>query len=265
MTPIAVYSWYLVRRQLRPVLIWGASLGILAVWTIAYFPTFSQTGMISEYLDALPEGMKAVFNLTGDLSTIQGWVALEVYNLMVPLALPFYAMIVGSRAVAGAEQQRRLDLILSAPLRRSDLILATAIEMVAGIAGILGILALCTWVPAQIINSDLTVVQTLYAVLNTLPMILFFGGVALVGSTLFRRPGSAVGLAGGLLGAMYFMNGFGQYVSSLADVRKLSVFYHYGSAVEHGIKWGSWLVILVIALSLIAAAIPLFNRRDIYT
>ncbi len=262
---LSIYARYLIRRQIRAVIIWGLALGALAIWTIAYYPTFSKGGFVTQYLDAMPDSLKAVLNVSGDLSTIQGWVSLEVFNLMVPLSLPFYAIIIGSKAVAGAEQQRRLDIILSAPLRRSELIGATLFEMVAGVTGIAAVLALCTWIPARLVDTNLTAGQTLSAVVNLIPLTLFFGAVALVASTIVRRTGAAAGIAGGLLVAMYFINGFGQYVQSLSGARKATVFYHYGSAIMHGISWGSWGVILGCAVTLAGVAVPIFNRRDIYT
>ncbi|MEY4918076.1 MAG: hypothetical protein RL616_1989, partial [Verrucomicrobiota bacterium] len=40
--------------------------------------------------------------------TIQGFLALEVFNFMAPIALAFYPILLGARAIAGAEERGTL-------------------------------------------------------------------------------------------------------------------------------------------------------------
>ena len=64
---------------------------------------------------------------------------------------------------------------------------------------------------------------------------------------------------------MYVVNALGNISSAMKPFRRFSLFYHYGSAIEHGVAWTSFLVTLAIALGFMALAIVAFNRRDIYT
>ena len=51
----------------------------------------------------------------------------------------------------------------------------------------------------------------------------------------------------------------------LADWARLSPFYYYanGDPLANGLQWGNAAVLLVISVVLVAAAIPLFQRRDV--
>lgn len=263
--PAIAYTGYLIRSQWRAALYWGLALGLMVLWVIAYYPSFSKSAFMQQYLDALPPALRAIFNLTSDMSSIQGWLAFEVFNLILPVSLPIYAMVIGTRAIAGAEQQKRLDLLLSVPIARWQVVASSFFEMVGGLLEVLAIVAVFAWIPAKVIGTDLTITQTLAGVLNVLPLALFFGCLALFASSMVRHPGVSTGVAASCLVAMYFVNGFGQYVASLASLRRFSVFYYYGSAIEHGIQWRPWLAMLGISVGLAGLAIAAFNRRDILT
>ncbi len=64
---------------------------------------------------------------------------------------------------------------------------------------------------------------------------------------------------------MYFLNALGNLVEEIERVRPLSVFYHYGSAIEDGIKWASFGGITLCAFLLVLLDALLFGQRDIYT
>ena len=80
-----------------------------------------------------------------------------------------------------------------------------------------------------------------------------------------RRGALAIAVPSALLVAMYVLNGVGAVSDTLKPLRPLSLFYHYGSAVEHGVPWASFLLILAGALVLMGLAVAAFERRDIYT
>ncbi|RIK08002.1 MAG: hypothetical protein DCC49_09455 [Acidobacteria bacterium] len=256
---------YLLRRQIKPVLIWGASIGLMALWVVLYYPSIAKTDFFQQYLEAIPEQMRAFLNvLGGDVSTIQGFLGIELFSLVLPVSIPFYAVVLGSRAIAGAEQQGRLEILLSAPVRRSEIVVATVVEMLAGIAAILVLIGLFTWIPAKAVGTDLTIGQTASGLVALLPFSFFFGALALLISSAARRSGISTSIVGGALVAMYFINGFAGFVESMRPLQKASLFYHYRSALVGGVNWHAWFVILVISFVLALGAIPVFNRRDIY-
>ena len=68
-----------------------------------------------------------------------------------------------------------------------------------------------------------------------------------------------------MLVGMYLLNALGNLVERIKDLRPLSVFYHYGSAIEEGIEWASFGGVVLCAQLLVLLAALLFGRRDIYT
>jgi ABC-2 type transport system permease protein len=253
----------LLRGQVRGVLTWGLSLGFLGALYMALFPSMGRQAQ--QYLDALPAAYLQFLGITNSLGSPRGWLAMEMFNLVAPLALPFFCILSGARAVAGAEERGRLDVLLSNPVPRWQLVVSNFLAMAAGLVGILALLFGLTWLTGLAMGVDLGPGPVAAGSLNLLPFCLFFGALALLTSTLVRRGSLAATIPAVVLVVMYVINGVGAMSDKVKLFRPLSLFYHYGSAVETGVPWTSFLLILAGALVLVGLAVLAFQRRDIYT
>ena len=63
---------------------------------------------------------------------------------------------------------------------------------------------------------------------------------------------------------MYLLDALGNLIEELEKIQPLSVFYHYGSAIEDGISWTSFGGITLCSQLLVLLAVLAFDRRDIY-
>jgi hypothetical protein len=70
---------------------------------------------------------------------------------------------------------------------------------------------------------------------------------------------------GAILVASYVLNGLAAAIDSISGLQPFSIFYHYGSAIQDGMPWGSAAVIFLMGLALAGLASVAFARRDIYT
>ena len=104
----------LLRGQTRNILVWGFSMGLLGALYMALFPSMGK--LIQGYLDALPAAYLQFLGMQAGMGTPQGWLAMEMFNMVGPIALPFFTILLGARAVAGAEERGRLDILLSNPV-----------------------------------------------------------------------------------------------------------------------------------------------------
>lgn len=258
---------HVLRSQSRGVVIWGLSLAFLSVITVASFPSFEGTADLNELVESYPPEMREFFGIGEgvDLGTIEGFLASQLFSFLVPLALSFFPILALASAIAGAEERGTIDVLLSNPLPRWQLIAANFVATALSLLGILAILGLATWVPAALLDVDLSLQETAEAVLNLWPLCIFFGGLAMLCSAAFHRRVLAIALPGAALVGMYFLNALGNLVEGIEDLQPLSVFYHYGSAIENGIDWASFSGVALCALVLVLLAALVFGRRDIYT
>lgn len=263
---LVILSAYLLARSRLSMVLWGVALGLLNTIVVVIFPSFQHSAIaLNRLINSLSPTMISLFGLESDLTTIQGFLASQSFTLIIPLALSFYPILLGARAIAGAEEGRRLDLLLSNPLPRWQLVTASFITMTLSLAGALLLIGLLTWLPAVLLAIDLPVVDVLAAVLNLMPLCLFTGALALLISSLVRHSLLAVAIPGALIITMDVVNALGQLSDTLRPLQPLTLFHYYGSAIEFGIKWPGFIVISLLAMLLAGLAIIAFNRRDIYT
>ncbi len=259
--------WALSRQTLveqrRNIVVWGVAMGLLGMMYVMLYPAFKDT--LNQYLKDFPEQYLKAFGISAGISDAAGFLNMEMFNLLAPLALPFFAILVGARAVAGSEERKTLDMLLSNPVPRWQLVVGRYLSMALGLAAILVLLALLTWVAAPIRGVHLPFSAVVQGAANLWPFCLFFGAVALLFSTFLRRGAAASGAAAAVLIAMYVANAVASISESVSQVRYVSLFNYYGTAIVLGIDWVHFLVILGLSLVLTALAAVAFQRRDIYT
>ena len=257
-----------LRSRVRSVVIWGVALGLLSLITVAFFPSLEDQGQqLNRLMESYPPEMRDLFGMGEgtDLSTIEGFLASQVFSFMAPLALAFFPILASAGAIAGAEERGTIDVLLGNPVPRWQLVVGNFVATATSTLGIVAILGLFTWVPAVLLDVDLSLEKAAEATLNLWPLCMFFGGLAMLCSAFFHRRVLAIAIPGFVLVATYFINALGESVEDLEDVQPLTVFHYYGSAIEDGIDWSNFGGVTLAALVLVLLAVLAFGRRDIYT
>ena len=259
--------WTLVAHQLRnrwrSLTIWGVILGALGALYVALYPSMSR--LIEDYMKDAPESMQQFMGeLQGPMSPEQ-WLGMEFLNMLIPIALPFLVMIVGARAIAGSEERKTLDLLLSNPLPRRQVVLGAVMTMAISLAVVLAIAWVLTYIAVPIAGVDLSPGRLAAGLAAIWPMCLLFGTLALLLSALLRRTSLAIVIPGFILVAMYVIESLAQVSKTMEPVRVISLFYHLGRPVEGDFPWTAVLLMLAGVGILTGAATAAFSRRDIYT
>ena len=253
-----------LRMQLRGVIIWGAALGMYSAAMVASFTAIEGSAeQLNQLMEAYPKGMLEAFGVT-DLGDPANYLHSQVFGF-APLALSFFTIMALSAAVAGAEERGTMDVLLGNPLPRWQLVIGNFVAAALSLLAICAVVGLLTWGMAVLVDVELSVRQVAEAVLNLWPVCIMFGALALLCSALFHRRGLAIAIPAFLLFGMYLLDTIGRASEDLEDLRPVSVFYYYGSAIENGIDWADFGGIILVALALVLLAVLAFGRRDIYT
>ena len=253
-----------VRMQLRGVIIWGAALGLYSAALVVSFTAIEGSAeQLNQLMEAYPKGMLEAFGVT-DLGDPANYLHSQVFGF-APLALSFFPIMALAGAIAGAEERGTIDVLLSNPLPRWQLVIGNFVATALSLLAICGVVGLLTWGTAVLVNVEISLRQAAEAVLNLWPVCIMFGALALLCSALFHRRGLAIAIPAFLLFGMYLLDTIGRASEDLEDLRPVSVFYYYGSAIENGIDWADFGGITLLVLALVLLAVLAFRRRDIYT
>jgi ABC-2 type transport system permease protein len=254
---------YQLSRRWRSIVIWGVALGALGALYVALYPSISS--FMDDFIKNAPESMKKwMGNIEGTM-TIEQWVGMKFLNVVIPLALPFLVMLIGTRTVAGDEERKSLDLLLGNPLRRRHLIAGSVVTMAISLTAILALTWALTYVAVPIAGVDLRPGRLAAALAALWPMCLLFGTFSLLLSTLVRRSFLATVIPAVVLVAMYLIETLAQVSKTIEPVRVMSLFYHLGRPIEGDFPWTAALLTLAGACVFVGAAVAAFSKRDIYT
>jgi len=214
--------------------------------------------------DAFPEGLLALFG-GGDLSTPEGWYQVETYGLMAPIAFMIVTVTIGSRALAGEEAKRTMGLLLANPIKRSTVVLEKTVAMVV-YALVVGVSLFAGVALGSMFGglgmSGLNIAAT--TLLGTL-LGLVFGALSLAISAATGRVRMAIFGAIGVALVAFVANGFLPLSEGLEGLTKWTPVHYYLSSdpLINGMNWLHGGVLLALFVALVAAAVALFDRRDI--
>ncbi|MBU2550024.1 MAG: ABC transporter permease [Proteobacteria bacterium] len=258
-----------LRRNLTLTLVIAASAGALSLFLALLFPETDPAQSAAAYAN-WPPVMKDLFgDPAGALSDVYGWLNLQVFHITFWVMYGVLGSILATRIVAKEMEEKSVDILLSLPVSRTEII---ASRMVA--ASILIALS----IPPVILGCGLGVAvlgQPLHAGLitaaavNGLALVLVMTSLTLLVSVFLPGQTTSLFTSLGLFAVMFlFSRVVIKLVPLLGPFAVLSPFHYYapdGILVQRAINALDPLVLLTIAASLFFTALLVFKRKDILT
>ncbi|MEU4058552.1 MULTISPECIES: ABC transporter permease subunit [Rhodococcus] len=252
--------------QRRSLPAWAVGLSLLVAMYVAIWPSVRDQPSISGFIEQMPKAMQALFVMSGaDMSTPVGYIQVELLAFMGPMLLLIYAVATGAAAVAGEEERRTLDLLLSSPISRGRIFVEKFVAMTIGIAllgAVTGVALVCE---GRVADMVLPVGNVAATMVHLSLLALVYGTFAAALGTLTGRAvvSRAVPAVAAVLA--YIVNGLGQIVSWLEPWQKISPFYQYAGhdPLRTGLSVPAILVSAGTVTLTVLVALWGFRRRDI--
>ncbi|MFN8374675.1 MAG: ABC transporter permease subunit [Anaerolineae bacterium] len=256
-----------LRDQRKTIIGWGIALAVYMLYVVVLYPTMQQLDYLNEIMQ-VPIFQALVGSEVTDFTSPGGFIGMYVF-LYLPLILAVFAILFGMSITSSEEEQGTLDVLLAAPVPRSQLILEKLAAGTVALALILlgafvGYLLGVVFTPSLQIDWGVL----LLAFLNIIPVTLLMIALTLLLSTILRSRGLVGGIMTVFLVASYFIMTLGQMASEpISNMRYLSIFNYYGGAsvITRGMDWGGFAFISVIVIATIALSLFTVQRRDLNT
>lgn len=253
-----------LREQRRALAWWALGLVAAVLLTTAFYPSISKNAASFEkLLDSLPEGLRKAFG--EDFASPAGYLQARLFSIFAPVLLLIYAIGAGSRAIAGEEERRTLDLLLSTPVPRRRVVIDKALAMIAATAGLGAVLALAIVVTGPPFDITVGVASVVAAAADCVLLALAFGGVALAVGAGTGRRSVAVGVTAGAAAGSYLIDILALSVNGLGWLQRASAFFYYRDPepIVHRLDPLDALVLGAIAMVSVGIAVWSFERRDL--
>jgi ABC-2 type transport system permease protein len=252
-----------LRDQQRAFAAWGLGVAGIAVMYTAFYPSVRNSAAgLQRFVEKLPDALKS---LLGDFTTPAGYLRSETFSALGPILFLVFAVGAGARAIAGEEEGRTLDLLLSTPIRRSQVLLDKWVSMVVTTFGLAVVLGLTIALVGPPFDLHVAIVDLASSCLMLFLLAITFGTIALAVGCFTGRRALADGITGGLATLTYVLNVLSTAVPALAPLRPLSPFRWYlePNPLIHGVTAVSVLVLVAITALAFVAAWFSFERRDL--
>jgi len=249
--------------QRRAVLGFGLGTALLVLLECAMWPSIRSMPALDEFLANYPEAMRRLFNLQ-DLGTGTGFVNAELFSLLLPILFLAFAIARGARAVAGEEEAGTLDILLVTPVTTASLVLQQAAALLVSVLVLGGVLYAAVMIGSVVFGLGVGASGLLAAVLATVALAVEFGWIALAVGAARGRRAVAIGAATVLAVGSYVLYVAGELTDAVRPWQSLSPFHQAVSGGPLGAGFQAAVLILPLTgAALIAAALPMFARRDI--
>ena len=250
----------------RPAIGWSiAVVGVSLLYTAVYPSIRSSADTLQAYIDKLPEAVKSVIG--AEYTTPAGYLRSELFSSLGLILFLIFAISAGSRAIAGEEERRTLDLVLSTPVRRRTLIADKALAIVGVTFVLAAMLFLATFAAGPAFDLSMPAARLVGACAMLALVAIAFGAIALAVATATGRRVLGNAIAGGAAAVAMVVNALASQVPALRPLRPLSPFRWYlePDPLTHAVDPANLAVLVGIALVAFLVAAVAFERRDLST
>ena len=242
---------------------WRGSVGALTAWAVGLTGWGLGTGAlvpaITDFVESDPSFGAVLAGMGMEVSDLsRGYVGMMATITGVALSV-FAASRIG---VARAEEaSARLDNLTARAVSRSRwlgghvLLTSVSVALLACVAGS------AAWAGAAAMGSDLTVGDSMSAVLNTVPAALAFGGLAVLVFGL--APRGTVAVAASWAVVAYVLQLVGPALDWPDAVVGASPFWHLGAVPVEAFEPAPAVALVVIGVASAVAGMVAFDRRDL--
>lgn len=254
--------WQELKFRRNAIIGWGLGLCFFPLVYVGIYPS------VAEEMAGLAD--LEIYQAMGmSLGTFADWIG-SILILFMPLIAAIYVIINGTATLAGEEEDGRLEMLVTLPLPRWQIVTAKAIALlISTIIMFLIVAAAAAIVFVSIegqIETDLTTMDLVLAILSAWPLLFAVGMLSLFLAALAPSRRIASMIAAAILVISYFGSNLANSTTALEPFEPLFLFTYLdssGQAVAEGQALGDVLVLLAIGLVSFLLALFFFQRRNL--
>ncbi|WP_227355558.1 ABC transporter permease subunit [Haladaptatus salinisoli] len=260
---------YEASRRYKSAVVLSVLLALLSVLMVALFPSIESSGAdIDAYWESLPPAMKAAFGASGggfSLTTIEGFLAVEIYQFFWLLLLGIYVAYVAGSLIAGDVERDRLDVLLAAPVSRSTVLVEKFVSLLPTILVLNVVVGAVVYGSIVAVGESASMVDVAMVHLLSIPYLLACGAIGLLLSVLFDRADIAQRGGLGAVFALFLLDSVSESagVDWLGAISPTRYYDPTAILVSGEYDWAGAAVLLGATVALVLVSRAVFRRKDI--
>ncbi len=244
----------------------GTGVGLLWLY-VAMFPLFQKLGKDMVEMFSSIEGLADMFPITEEVfESIENFLAMEQYSLMLPLLLVFLLIGLASSSLSGDVEEGTVEIILARPISRLKLFFGRYM------AGIVSLVLFVAFTSLMII--PLGELHSLEYNINnflSISLLLFLFGwavfaIAMMVSAVYSEKNKVSMYVGGGVLFMYILQIVATTNEKFDFVQYFSFFYYYdyeAAILQNTLATSNIVVFFVVAVITTIFGAWWYNKRDV--
>jgi ABC-2 type transport system permease protein len=243
---------------------WTLSFVLLTLWMVVLYPSFRNFYPVDVF-ENMPPSMKVLVGEFADMTTLEGFLSVELYNFFYPALLLASLLSFAGGLIGGEEESGTIDLLMAQPVPRWRMLLEKVLALAVFLLIILLAIFVGAWLGLMMTDLSMDLGRTALATIDMGMLAFLFGALTLCLTAFGLGRGASAGISGALAAITYLLNGLVPMTELPQTLRELSPWYYYGGGevLIKGVEWGNLGLILLITLAFLGISALAFQRRDI--
>ncbi|WP_266075222.1 ABC transporter permease subunit [Haladaptatus caseinilyticus] len=253
------------KRRVRGSLALGGLLALMSLLFIGFFPSVTNSGVdLDAYLESMPPALQATFG-EASLTTIEGFLAIEMYQFFWLLLLGVYVAYVAGALIAGDEERGRMDILLATPISRTTVVIEKFCSLGTPILVVNVAVPVAVFLGVVLVGESIDVTDLVMVHLLSIPYLLACGAIGLLLSVVAGKTDLAQRGGLGAVFGLFLLDSIGES-AGMDWVGGLSPTQYYDPTailVSGEYDWTGVAVLLIGTVILVSVSVYLFQRRDV--
>ena len=257
-----------LRQTWRQMLYWGLGLASLGLLVVLMVPLFDMQDM-KELLESFPPFILALIGIGSDLeifTTNEGFVAVGFFGKSA-LIFAVYPVVMGMRITADDEDSGIMDVLLSLPVPRMQVVIEKFAAYAFSIVGVVAMIYLGMAFGVAISGVELDMSRLTEVILYLIPVMIFVMAVTMCIAAFVRRRQVALGIVTAFVIASFMLQTIGAMAEdTIAEtIGQISFFTYYNAAniMTDGFVWSHIIGLVGLSLVLLIFSLYRYEGRDV--
>lgn len=255
---------YEMSRRVRGTVILTVGLSLYVAFIIWYFSLLDPSAY-EQIAESLPPAMLDAFGMQS-IGSIEGWLGGQIYTFLWLLGLGIYFAYASAGVIAGDIESDRMDLLLSFPVSRSQLLAEKFASFLLPLISLNVVVGGVTYGLVLAIGETIDPMHLALAHLLSIPYLLVCAAIGMVLSVLVDRAAVAERAAIGLIFVLWLVESAVGAAEGFAWIQNISPTHYYSPTpvlIDGSYELVDIGILIATFLSLLIVSQILFQRRDI--
>jgi ABC-2 type transport system permease protein len=255
---------YEISRRVRGTTILTVGVSLYVAFIVWYFSLLDPSAY-EQIAESLPPAMLDAFGMQS-IGSIEGWLGGQIYTFLWLLGLGIYFAYASAAVIAGDIESDRMDLLLSFPVSRSQLLVEKFAALLLPLIALNVVVGGVTYGLVLAIGETIDPMHLALAHLLSIPYLLVCAAIGTVLSVLADRSAVAERAAIGLIFVLWLVESAVGAAEDFAWIQNLSPTHYYAPTpvlIDGSYELVDTGILVAAFLGLLVASQVLFQRRDI--